>query len=301
MEAADVLAALRATGVPLWEALLTLKEAGLGLPADFAAIPAEAICPHADSRAAVRAFDRLAVGNPAGADAAMNAWLDGRVEAKVEVPDRTWLTSLPAHLAVGELHAGGTGITHLPEGLTARSLDLSGTPLAKLPNRMRVQGCLYLRGTPLTELPEDLWVLDQLDIRNTGIRELPQGLQPLGVDFGGTPLVTVPAHPAYRSLDLAETQVTTLPYGLNVEGYLSLRGSQITTLPGGLRVGGWLILDHCPGWDGRIPEDAQVTGMVLTDRHDRDHALSLADWRKEHPCGEPTLNAPGAPDPGSYA
>ena len=48
------------------------------------------------------------------------------------------------------------------------------------------------------------------------------------------------------SLDLENcTQITALPEGLTVGGYLDLRGTQITALPEGLTVGGYLDLDNC--------------------------------------------------------
>ena len=44
------------------------------------------------------------------------------------------------------------------------------------------------------------------------------------------------------SLDLRETQITSLPENLTVSGWIDLRGTQITSLPDNLTVGGWLYL-----------------------------------------------------------
>ena len=47
---------------------------------------------------------------------------------------------------------------------------------------------------------------------------------------------------ALTDLYLSGTQITALPEGLSVGGYLDLRGTQITALPEGLSVGGYLDL-----------------------------------------------------------
>ena len=64
-----------------------------------------------------------------------------------------------------------------------------------------------------------------LDLRDTQITALPEGLT-----VGG-----------YLDLENC-TQITALPEGLTVGGYLDLRGTQITALPEGLTVGGYLDL-----------------------------------------------------------
>ena len=47
-----------------------------------------------------------------------------------------------------------------------------------------------------------------------------------------------------ESLDLSYTQITSLPEGLSVGGWLNLRCTPITSLPEGLSVGGWLDLSY---------------------------------------------------------
>jgi hypothetical protein len=72
--------------------------------------------------------------------------------------------------------------------------------------------------------------------------------------------------------------------GLTVGGHLILEGVPFRALPAGLRVGGDLVLRQCPFWDGRVPEDAQVGGLVVTNAYR--NGLSLADWRRRNPYGE---------------
>ena len=71
-------------------------------------------------------------------------------------------------------------------------------------------------------LPKE--IKKDLDLRGTQITALPEGLS-----VGGY-------------LDLSGTQITALPEGLKVGGSMYLRGTQITALPEGLSVGGSLYL-----------------------------------------------------------
>lgn len=43
------------------------------------------------------------------------------------------------------------------------------------------------------------------------------------------------------SLDLSDTQITSLPDGLTVGGWIDLRGTQITSLPDSLKIGGKIV------------------------------------------------------------
>ena len=63
-------------------------------------------------------------------------------------------------------------------------------------------------------------------------------------------------------LDLNGTQITTLPEGLTVGGWLDLNGTGITSLPEGLTVGGWLFLRGTGITDtSMVKRDATATAL----------------------------------------
>jgi hypothetical protein len=138
-------------------------------------------------------------------------------------------------------------LTHLPAGLVVRgSLDLSKATLVRLPDDLRVDG--------------------SLDLQQSSIEEVPAGLK-----VGG-------------SLNLWETRIAELPDGLRVGRDLDLECSDLQALPRDLRVGGDLNLRHCKGWDGVIPGDIQVGGLVFTDP--QGNGCTLQEWRASQRSGE---------------
>jgi len=64
----------------------------------------------------------------------------------------------------------------------------------------------------------------------------------------------------FFDLDLRYSQITSLPLGLTVGGWLNLYKSQITSLPLGLTVGGWLDLSYSQITS--LPEDLTVGGWL---------------------------------------
>jgi hypothetical protein len=139
---------------------------------------------------------------------------------------------------------------------------------------------LYLRGMWVKSLPEGLGVSGKLEVAFTSITTLPSGIR-----IGG-------------HLNLEGSDIRSLPEGLALGGGLNLHRTLIRTLPLGLRVGlepmlrmlAKLDLRECPEWDGHIPEDAEILGMVVTDMHPR--GITLKDWRTAHPYGERWTTSP---------
>jgi hypothetical protein len=84
-------------------------------------------------------------------------------------------------------------------------------------------------------------------------------------------------------LSASLTNLKVLPDGLKVGGDLRVDFSDLVSLPRGLVVGGRLDLMNQPSWDGEIPEDARIGGCVFTDRA---HGVTLAEWRAKFPEGE---------------
>jgi hypothetical protein len=97
---------------------------------------------------------------------------------------------------------------------------------------------------PLTE--DDLHIKGDLDLENSNITSLPEGLK-----VGGY-------------LDLYRCkQLTSLPEGLEVGGMLNLEGLQMTSLPKGMKVGGILVLNFSEITS--LPNDLDVKGSIFLD------------------------------------
>jgi hypothetical protein len=77
-----------------------------------------------------------------------------------------------------------------------------------------------------------------------------------------------------------------LPDGLHVGGGLFLTGSAIVRLPKGLVVGGVLWMIDCCEWDGTIPEDAIINGLIFTDGQEKGKGIPFHEWRAANPFGE---------------
>ena len=98
-------------------------------------------------------------------------------------------------------------------------------------------------------------------------------------------------------LDLRKTEITSLPEGLNVDGWMFLDGSAITSLPDNLNVGGSLSIDNTPinslprglNIKGRLyanntritslPEDLNVGGNIFLEDSD---IISLPEGLNVH-------------------
>lgn len=64
------------------------------------------------------------------------------------------------------------------------------------------------------------------------------------------------------NLDLSNKNITSLPFGLQVYGYLILLGcTSLTSLPDGLQVGGYLVLSGCTSLT-TLPDGLQVGGNL---------------------------------------
>jgi hypothetical protein len=138
-------------------------------------------------------------------------------------------------------------ITELPANLdVSYGLDLEGTEVAALSGLTHVDGDLCVDDTPLATLPDGLRIAGDCYLRRVPLRATPDRL--------------------------------------TVRDTLILDGSAFVTLGKGLKVNSDLNLEGCPNWDGRIPADTEVGGLVVTDRHSQ--GLFLGDWRRLHPAGE---------------
>ena len=196
----------------------------------------------------LRSLDRIAVSEPEAANAWLNAWLaNHEVEVDLDLDRKTWVTSLPDGLVLaGNLWLSRSGIQKLPAGLT-------------------VKGGMSLQLTEVSEIPADIKIGGDLDLRKSKVTALPDGLK-----VGG-------------SLDLENLPIDRLPDGLEVGGSLYLDGSFLVSLPAGLIVGKTLFVDICHRWDGLIPADTHVGGLVITKCFP--DGVPLATWRDANPRG----------------
>jgi hypothetical protein len=141
--------ALMATGMPRWDAMVALLGAGVD-PWAFVALrglPKDRLRAFPDAQEAMAAFHGIHREDSWGANAALNAYLEGRtVEGNLSLTPFTWVEGLPAGLVVrGHLHLGPFHLSR-------------ARPWATLPEGLRVGGGLFLRGTQLATLPKGLWV-----------------------------------------------------------------------------------------------------------------------------------------------
>jgi hypothetical protein len=164
-------AALVAAGQSRWEALVGLVEGGADPEAIWAqwGVPPQALVAFENTWAAIEAFNRIAQGDPKGANVALLAFLEGRtVPGDLILSDSPWIERLPPALRVaGHLVLGQFALpdleqrVELPEGLwVGGGLFLEGTPLRHLPQGLHVEGDLGLRACPAWDgwIPEDAWV-----------------------------------------------------------------------------------------------------------------------------------------------
>ena len=102
-----------------------------------------------------------------------------------------------------------------------------------------------------------------LDLSDTQITSLPDGLTVGGsLYLSGTQITSLPdGLTVGGSLDLSGTPITSLPDGLTVGESLYLRGTQITSLPDGLTVGGWLNLSGTQITS--LPDNFKIGGKIV--------------------------------------
>jgi hypothetical protein len=151
-----------ATGLSRWEALLTIVGASDDPAPAFTdlenratlrfleGVPHEALRAFKNHDSAILAFDALAIWHPDAANAALNAFLEGRhVPDSLDLTNLEWVTSLPGNITVARfLWLRGTGLQALPEGLTVGKGFWPPATLASLPKKLRVAGNLELKKCP---------------------------------------------------------------------------------------------------------------------------------------------------------
>jgi hypothetical protein len=171
------LLALMATGLGRWDALLVVAGADT-LGGSVGGVPREALQVFVTLSRALDVLDLLATRNPEGANAALNAYLEGRMlPHRVDLGGRTWLRSLPGLTVTGYLDLEGSGITALRGGLKVLGdLYLKNAPIQSLPDGLTLEGTLQLSGSAIEALPEDMVIGEDLVLHGTAIRALPRGL-----------------------------------------------------------------------------------------------------------------------------
>jgi hypothetical protein len=254
-----VLLAVQATGAHPLEAL------GLAARIDLAwALPRileelgkdKAVVKGFDSDRFIKTLDRVAMGCPEAANAALEAWLRpvpaaGRIHCWT-LPSSPWLTSLPDGLR------------------TSGWIHLTGCPnLAALPCDLNVNGGIYADNCPaLTMVGAKVQIVGGLHLSGC------EALSSLGDNLAvGQDLILKGC-----------VRLRALPEGLVVGRALDLNGcSSLVSLPPRLLVEGELDLRGCSAWDGLIAPDTYVNSL-RTDRHP--NGASLDQWRAWHPQGE---------------
>jgi hypothetical protein len=162
LDGAAMITALIATGSSRWDALLTVKNlTSRKRYPNLDGVPRVALCPFINEEVALRAFRKLAAKDPIGANAALNAYLEGRSvdgEDGLWLDGCAWVTSFPPGVfCFGPLSLKGTAVTALPDGLNGEWIDLSNTPIRSLPaglnafRSLMLEGCVAWDG----QIPED--------------------------------------------------------------------------------------------------------------------------------------------------
>jgi hypothetical protein len=162
------------------------------------------------------------------------------------------LTDLPAGLAVGGsvMFHGCGNLRSFPNCPSAKSISF--------------KNCLGL-----TELPLDLTERSLFLVGCSNLKGLPPGI----TEYTFLNLC------GCRSIEALPDGLKVTPDRLFLDDCVALRH-----LPKGLEVTLDLQMKGCEAWDGQIPEDATIGGLVVTDGHPE--GISLATWRELHPQGE---------------
>ena len=163
-----------------------------------------------------------------------------------------------------DLAAGRGAVVRLPEGLDVEVLRLDDRAdvAGILPERMSVYE-LSLRSTDVTRLPAGLDVRQRLDLTGcTMLESLPEGLDVWFLDLAGCwALEGWPESVRVRGGTLSLpgcVALAGLPEGLGRLSGLDVRECpQLTSLPGGLTVTGWIDLAHSGlTTEASVPESA---------------------------------------------
>lgn len=148
---------------------------------------------------------------------------------------------LPNGLVVnGHLNIGATALRTLPAGLVVRGDLVLPMELEELPERLVVEGDVYVRGLQKLEWPVDYKIGGSVYFHGGTKVKLPENFQVGGnLGLGHADLVTLPAGLRVGgNLALERTPITSLPVGLHVGGNLDVDDTPLTSFPSGLRVGG---------------------------------------------------------------
>ena len=165
---ANRVTALVAIGLTPWDAKLSLLEGGSDVQTfpEFAGLPKSFLAPGALNHPgkAMTAFHGIAQCDPVGANAALNAYLEGRtVTDVIDFRRKPWITSLPANMTLSYFNVGETALTSLPPGLKVKgAVDLMYAPFATLPEGLEIEGHLDLCKSQIQTLPRDLKVGNDL-------------------------------------------------------------------------------------------------------------------------------------------
>ena len=125
------------------------------------------------------------------------------------------------------------------------------------------KGDLDLRKTPIDTLPSNLKTVGgSLNLYNTQISSLPPGLTVGGyLWLSNTQISSLPTGLTVGGdLDLGNSKISSLPPGLTVGGSLNLYNTQISSLPTGLTVDGYLDLRNTP--ISSLPSGLTVGGYL---------------------------------------
>nr|DAF63627.1 MAG TPA: E3 ubiquitin-protein ligase [Podoviridae sp. ctz6O13] len=173
------------------------------------------------------------------------------------------LTSLPDGMVVGgDLHISNNPLNTLSEGLVVNgSLVMHDTLVKRIHSRVRVSGDWVCNDSPIEHISSKVQMLhavnldntlvselhtagEGLSIANTGITSLPYGTKFLKfLNASGSALKELPDNLVIEGdLDLSRTPIDSLPYNLVVGNCLSLEGSLVTYIPSNLIVSNTLLV-----------------------------------------------------------
>ena len=187
---------------------------------------------------------------------------------------REGATRLPQKFEVGgSVDLSFTAISELPENWHVKGdLALSrNESIAQLPKGLRVDGGLIIDKTKIEALPDDLQVGKSQSIgepsfylRETNGLAIPETIDVIEGSVVGN-YSDIKLHEGLHicgDLNLFRWRGDRLPDDLRIDGKLDLTGSRdITELPKGLVVGGYLVLHDTN--IAELPADLQVGGKIL--------------------------------------
>ena len=185
----DTFNALVATGMLPWDARLLLAKTWpeQNLFPELAALPKSFLLPGAmdDPEITLEALHGIAHIDPVGANAVLNAFLEGRTlpQGRTLILNRDWITALPCGLTVWQLNLSGTNVTSLPDGMKViRSIELDNSRIETLPAGFEVGSGLILMGSQIRTLPARLKVGDLINLSGCDAWD---GQVPADANIGG--------------------------------------------------------------------------------------------------------------------